>query len=101
MMCRDCIYFKGEAYGYCTRPGIPNNIMHIVADISPKCRYYKPKGEVEVTIEKDILDAFKRQRIEKIVSETAQTVALMLIAKISLDLIDKLTKALSGGVVKE
>jgi hypothetical protein len=55
------------------------------------------KSEVEVTIEKDILDAFKRQRIEKIVSETAQTVALMLIAKISLDLIDKLAKALRGG----
>jgi hypothetical protein len=45
MTCKNCIYFKGEIYGYCTRPGIPNNIMHIVADISPKCRYYKPKGE--------------------------------------------------------
>jgi hypothetical protein len=55
------------------------------------------KGEVEVIIEKDILDAFKRQKAEKIISETAQMVALMLIAKISLDLIEKLAKALKGG----
>jgi hypothetical protein len=45
MICRNCIYFKGEIYGYCTRPGIPENITHIVADISPKCKYFKPRGE--------------------------------------------------------
>jgi hypothetical protein len=58
------------------------------------------KGEVEVIIEKDILDAFKRQKAEKIIFETAQTVALMIIAKISLDLIEKLAKALKGGEIK-
>jgi hypothetical protein len=55
------------------------------------------KSEVEVIIEKDILDAFKRQKVEKIVSETTRMATLMIMAKITLDIIDKLAKTLRGG----
>jgi hypothetical protein len=55
------------------------------------------KSEVEVIIENDILDAFKRQKVEKIVSETTRMVTLMLMAKITLDIMEKLAKALKGG----
>jgi hypothetical protein len=41
--CGGCKFYSGGPYGFCERPDVPKNISHVVADVSPSCRFYEPK----------------------------------------------------------
>jgi hypothetical protein len=52
------------------------------------------ENEIEVTIEKDILDAFRRKSIGEIVPEIAKMTTIMITVKLAMDVLAKLTEAL-------